>query len=503
MAALGASHVPWSRIGRGMVLLAVWFVLSGALAAFLFLTSSRTIDVASHESVVRPTTSRWVVMHTGPVLPDLRMPSHSVIGIDIDLGGTEADSLDALVKRYAFIASHPKSQIDVVQDALAGMAITAGLRGAVIGLVPVVLWVVIGHDGRGLVRQAFARRSVLVGGLSLVLVAGLAFWPWGFARSAASEGESWQSLSTFAGTAVQLPPEISGLQLNANLTTQESKRLVLSAISTYQRSLAFYDTAADAVADLPIRTPLKGETVALLVSDRHDNIGMDQVARAIADAGGATVVLDAGDDTSTGSTWEAFSLDSLQERFKDFDRIAISGNHDHGDFVSSYLAKRGWVNPDGEVVGGPGGSLLWGRDDPRSSGLGNWVDIAGSYANYQSDVADAVCSSEERVGTVLVHATSLAAEVLQRGCADLVIGGHLHVQQGPERVVGTNAAVGYSYTNGTTGGAAYAIAVGSKPRREAEVTLITYRDGRPVGLQPVRLQTNGRFHVSPYLPLLY
>lgn len=503
MAALGRSHLPWSRVGHGLVVVAVWFAISSAVAVFLFLTSSRTIDVASHETVVRPTTSRWVVMHTGPVLPDLRMPSGTVIGIDLDLGGTEAESLDALVNRYAFIASHPQSQIDVVRDALADMAVTAGVRGAVVGLIPVVLWVVIGHDGRGQVRQAFARRSVLVGGLALLVAGGLAFWPWGFARGGSSDGESWQSLSAFAGTAVQLPPEISRLQLNANLTTQESKRLVLSAISTYQRSLAFYDTAADQVADLEIRTPLKGETVALLVSDRHDNIGMDQVARAIADAGGATVVLDAGDDTSTGSTWEAFSLDSLQERFKDFDRIAISGNHDHGDFVSSYLGKRGWVNPAGEVVDGPGGSLLWGRDDPRSSGLGNWVDIAGSYADYQSEVADAVCSSDERVGTVLVHATSLAAEVLQRGCADLVIGGHLHVQQGPDRIVGTNGEVGFSYTNGTTGGAAYAIAVGSKPRREAEVTLITYRDGRPVGLQPVRLQTNGRFHVSPYLPLLY
>ena len=40
----------------------------------------------------------------------------------------------------------------------------------------------------------------------------------------------------------------------------------------------------------------------LLVSDRHDNIGMDQVARAVADAGGATAVFDAGDDTSTGRT---------------------------------------------------------------------------------------------------------------------------------------------------------------------------------------------------------
>ena len=82
-----------------------------------------------------------------------------------------------------------------------------------------------------------------------------------------------------------------------------------------------------------------------------------------------------------------------------------------------------------------------------------------------------------------------------------MIGGHLHVQKGPTRVVGQNGKAGYSYTNGTTGGAAYAIALGSKLRRDAEVTLVTYADGRPVGLQPVTIRTTGDIAVAPYVPL--
>ena len=46
---------------------------------------------------------------------------------------------------------------------------------------------------------------------------------------------------------------------------------------------------------------------------------MDPVARAIADQGGATFLLDAGDDTSTGGSWEAFSLESLDQAFDDYD----------------------------------------------------------------------------------------------------------------------------------------------------------------------------------------
>ena len=71
--------------------------------------------------------------------------------------------------------------------------------------------------------------------------------------------------------------------------------------------------------------------MAVLVSDRHDNIGMDDVVRKVADEAGATVVIDAGDDTSTGETWEEFSLDSLDKSFDVYDhRVFIEGNHDNG-----------------------------------------------------------------------------------------------------------------------------------------------------------------------------
>ena len=82
-----------------------------------------------------------------------------------------------------------------------------------------------------------------------------------------------------------------------------------------------------------------------------------------------------------------------------------------------------------------------------------------------------------------------------------MLAGHLHRQVGPTRVVGENGKVGYTYTNGTTGGAAYAIAIGSKLRRDAEFTFVTYRDGRPVGIQPVTVTTTGDLSVAPYIEL--
>lgn len=81
-----------------------------------------------------------------------------------------------------------------------------------------------------------------------------------------------------------------------------------------------------------------------------------------------------------------------------------------------------------------------------------------------------------------------------------MIGGHVHLRCGPTPVEGDNRETGYTFTAGRTGGAAYAVAVGSKPRRQAETTPITYRDGRPVGMQLVVLQPEavrrGGLHVA-------
>jgi hypothetical protein len=229
---------------------------------------------------------------------------------------------------------------------------------------------------------------------------------------------------------------------------------------------------------------------------------MDPVARAIAEAGGADVVLDAGDDTSTGSEWEAFSLDSLARVFRDFERYAVSGNHDHGRFVSSYLEDRGWVTASIEPVPGPGGGTLLSFDDPRSSGLGNWRDEPGlSVDELAENIADVACESEERVNTLLVHDKDMGTVALERGCVDLVVSGHQHVQLGPDLILGAGGERGYAFTNGTTGGAAYAISVGSKLRRPAQVTLVTYREGVPVGLQPVNIQTNGVITADVYIDL--
>lgn len=339
----------------------VWLGLGLVAATAIFLQSSRVITVASHDAVLEPDLSGYAVVRTGPVLPDLRIDSGLPVGVEIRLGKTDAESTEALVERYGFIASQPDGPRNKIETALADMAYDAAIRGAILGLLPILVWALVGPARRRQLARRVGSRNGVMAALILVLMAVGIWGPWRPAAETMEDETEWVTLSDFLGPTISVPEAASGVEVSGDLTTTQTRRLIESAVDTYDRSQQFYDAAQEAAADLDLRPPEDGETVVALVSDRHDNVGMDPVARAVADAGGATAVFDAGDDTSTGRPWEAFSLDSVTAAFEDVDdRWAVVGNHDNGSFVGSYLDELGWTVLDGEVVDGPGGSRLLG-----------------------------------------------------------------------------------------------------------------------------------------------
>lgn len=482
----------------------VWLALAIGTGVAVFVTSSTQTTVAGHDTEVRPTIDGWVTLRTGALLPDLRVPAEGRIGVELTLGKTRAGSVEELVERYALLAADPDAQVARVEASVRGLGYDAALRGGLAATAAVALWALVGRRRRHeLAHPHGGQRRWIAVGVAGAVAAGLVAWqPWRSADPLLVTESDWQPIGTYVGADIVVPREVERVEITSSSLTDATRRLLLSALDSYRYARTFYDSAAEAAESLALRQPAEGETVALVVGDRHDNIGMDRVARAVADAAGATVVLDVGDDTSTGQPWEAFSLDSLAVTFEDLDRWAVAGNHDHGGFVRTYLEDRGWVVASGEVVDGPGESTLLAFDDPRSSGLGWWREPReGTVAEQAVEAAEVACASDERVGTLLVHDANVGREALRRGCVDLVLAGHVHVASGPDPVVGTNGLTGWTHTTGTAGGAAYAIAVGSKLRRAAAVSLVTYADGRPVGVQVVTLETTGAFRVSDYAAL--
>lgn len=500
-------RVPRPRPRQVVLLLVAWLVVAVPVTAALFVSGSRSTVVAGHDAVVRPAFDGYATLDLGPYIPSFRLPVGGRLGADIDLGATELDSYEALIERYAFIASQPEGQVAKVRATLVDLATDSIVLGAVVGLAGPALVLLVGRQRWAQLAHPWTvRRAAGAAGLSVMVLVAAAVVIRDEPVPAVETGQ-WVPLQQ-AFPELAVPDEAADLEIESGLMTTGTRRLMQSAVDTYRKSLEFYREVVEAVPAVEgeLRTPEDDEVVGLLVSDRHDNVGMDPVARAIADAGGATFLLDAGDDTSTGSSWEAFSVESLDEAFADWDdRYAIAGNHDNGDFVAKHLGRLGFTTLAGEVVDGPDGIRLLGASDVRSSGLGSWRDERGVSFEEQSELlADLACEHDaegDRVSTLLVHDANSGREALERGCVDLVLGGHLHVQVGPAPMEGENGRTGYTYTNGTTGGAAYALAIGSKLRRDAQVSLVTYRDGRPVGIQPVIVRTTGEIVVGEWFPL--
>ncbi len=371
--------------GLGFVL--AWLVVAVPMWFVVFTHSSTDMVLASHDAIVHPTLDGRVRLDMGPYLPDLRTSSGGRIGVSVQMGKTTAKTTTELAQRYATIAARPDAEINRVKDAVLGLARDAAIRAAGIGLLPIGLWLIVGrrrrHELWRRLRRPDWQGEVRTAGIALSLtgvVLLLVTQPWR-AEPERVQDTQWLPVQV-AAPEVTVPADLDRWQIQGGLVTQGTRRLLSSLFDTYDKSKVFYKSVierVDTVAD-QLHQPEDKETVAVLVSDRHDNIGMDEVVRKVADEAGATVVLDAGDDTSTGETWEEFSLASLNDAFEDYDtKVAISGNHDNGTFVNRHLKSLGWTHLDGKAVEPFGDVRITGVDDPRSSGLGNWRDETGPH----------------------------------------------------------------------------------------------------------------------------
>ncbi|MFY0409043.1 metallophosphoesterase [Solicola sp. PLA-1-18] len=501
---------------RAAVLLVVGVLVAVGAGLWSFDHASRTVVIGAHTTTVQPTFDGHATLDFGPLLPQMRLPTDQPanLGVRIRVGDTDADDVNQLVVRDAVIASQPAGEIQRVSATVRDMARSAILVGVGWGLLAVLVlavgWSVVGERRRAEVGRTLRRpvalvrrRPVVVAAGATALVAGLALVavPVGQDEESASGVDGWRPLRSYYPE-LDSDPVLDRVELARSSATRAGLAIVDSAISTYQTSQKFYGDLEDSVDDVAdqVRQPSDDETVAVFVTDRHDNIGMDPVAAAIGRVGGASVLIDGGDDTSSGGSWERFSINSIAREFRDYDRVGVVGNHDTGPAIPRALADEGFTVLDGERAD-VGGIAFIGDADPRSSGFtAEYTQGTETLTEQDERLTEAACADDE-ITTAVVHSAASATELAQSGCVDLVLSGHLHRQVGPTTVDGPDGAVTTTFTGASTGGAVYAFALGSKLRRPAQVTLVTFADGRPVGLQPVDLETGGQVQVQDYYPL--
>lgn len=504
-----------SRLVRVLGVLAVVLGVAVPTAWTLYLQSERYLVIGAHDATVRPATDGHATLDFGALLPQVRVPLDlpGGIGVAIDLGDSQGAGLEEMLARDAVIASQPDGEIRAVRSAVVGMAVSAAARGLGAGLLAgtaaVVVWTAVGARRRRELRARIVRprRSqvlvasatglVVIGSLVLVTVPGDDGRPPG----------RWVALTE---AFPELPDDTVGLQrieLSDGSATSSSRALVEGALYLYRDSERFYDQLETTAEQTVVRTPAEGQTTALVVTDRHDNIGMDPVVRRIADRAQARMLIDLGDDTGQGASWESFSINSLAREFEGFETVAVAGNHDT-DAVAEQMADKGFTVLSGKPVE-VGGVRFLGASDPRGTKLTGYTEDAetrnGGLAQQDTDLRDAACAADEagqRVGVLAVHAWASASEVAASGCVDLVLTGHLHYQVGPLAIAAPDGTTTTRLTTGTTGGAVLPIALGSSLRRQAQVSIVTFdADGTPVGVQVVSFNPSKTIEVGDYVPL--
>lgn len=492
-----------------LVLLAVVVAVPTAYSTFVH--SERAIVIGAHDATVKPDFSSYVNLDFGTLIPQVRLPAEAPLGlgVDIRLGDSEVTDLEQLVARDAVIASQPQGEIAAVRSTIISMLTDAAMRGLGAALLAVLIavlaWRAIGQARRRAIWAVARRphRRQVVGTIGVAVVTVVALVLVAAPERPRADDEAWVPIGTVFP---ELPTDrvLDKVQIAQGASTSGSRALVQGALDTYRTSVTFYGKLAVSAATADVRAPLPGETTALVVTDRHDNIGMDPVARAIADRAQASLLIDLGDDTSNGASWEAFSINSLAREFRDLDIVAVAGNHDTGPTVKKQMQDKGFTVLDGEPVT-VGGIRFLGSSDPRSSGLtagysGDPSDNSAALKAQDAELTKAACEADD-VSVIAVHSPTSAKQAAASGCVDLVLSGHLHRQVGPTVVNGTNGRSTTTLSTGSTGGAVYAFALGSKLRRDAQVTIVTFEDGKPVGLQPVTFEPGGIIDVDTYTPL--
>lgn len=494
-----------------LALLAIGLVVGLPVATTTFLDTQRVITIGAHNAIASPTFDGHVTIIAGPLLPELRMPTDAILGIgaEVVLRDSPESDLERVLAQDAAIASQPEGEIAAMTSEIAEMATAALQRGAAAGVGAMVVaagvWWAVGARRRRELRDEWPpepRTALVAGVMGIALVGSLmAYLP----DPSTQRETAWVPIRQ---EFPELPdnPRLAKVEISRGAATAGSKAIVQGALDTYEASTEFYEDLTTKTVGIGVRPPEPGQTTALVVTDRHDNVGMDPVAREVGRSAGISFVLDLGDDTSNGASWEAFSINSLRETFADVPIVAVAGNHDTGSHVLREMERNDFLILDGEPVEVEGVRIL-GESDPRSSGLtagynGNESDNIAAITEQDEILARTACEDGD-VALLATHSAASADETVAAGCVDLAISGHLHRQVGPTRVDGPNGTTA-QLTIGSTGGAVYAFALGTKLRRDAQVAVLTFEDNRVVGLQIVTFKPGAVIEVGDYtaLPLV-
>lgn len=215
-------------------------------------------------------------------------------------------------------------------------------------------------------------------------------------------------------------------------------------------------TAATATATRPAAGgawALAGQkvTTVVLSTDLHCNLDVIAFSGVLDEIAGADIHMDDGDLTMTGSDPEQVCVDALTKAVPaGVARVATLGNHDSPS-IGNHLRAQGWTVTDGTVQE-VGGLRVIGDDDPERTTATGTVPAGTESAQ---DVGARLAEESCRAGgadVVLIHQPYTFGPLIERGCAPLLLAGHVHQERGMSTAVGANGEVTSLISGAAKGG---------------------------------------------------
>ena len=175
--------------------------------------------------------------------------------------------------------------------------------------------------------------------------------------------------------------------------------------------------------------PERGRKTAVLTTDLHCNLDVIAFSGVLDQLSGADIHMDDGDLTMTGSDPERVCVDALTQAVpSSTKKVATIGNHD-SDATAARLRSQGWTVTNGSVQTVAGITFLGHDDAERTTAAGTKPRNGETTEKIASRLATTSCGSTQ-VDVVLIHQPATFDTLTKKGCAPLLLAGHVHAERG-------------------------------------------------------------------------
>lgn len=394
-------------------------VMAGSAAYGVFHEPVET-QIGPHEATVDLTLDSAATFDLGPIGSIIKpLDGTNGVGAHIRLGEVPMRPNGINAESYARSLANFEGDMANIKDDLSGQGIRYGLYG---GVATTGAYMLLGKRRRQELAERMAKPGIKAG-LAAVSTVGLM----GATLAATGSVSSAEAASVPVDGIFENTP-LEGARVTGEFLPHIVNTYGREIIDRWQNNDLFYDQAvqnARTAYEANYRLqPREGYPIMLFYTDLHCNVGMARVIGEVARLAEADLIADGGDTTMSGTSYEKFCIQVLDNELPNIPRIVAGGNHDSHETEAQYR-RFGFTPLDGEAYTAAGLTFI-GDDDVMRSAFGTGIvrERQETAEQMGQRLAESACSTEANI--LLVHDPDVAEPFAAKPCVSTILSGHMH-----------------------------------------------------------------------------